>query len=191
MRIPFDFERFKNEPNLKVVDKDGNSVDVYPSRDGNGGCVVKDGMYYVLGDQEFDLFFEVDDPSEKKIRDYEVSDFAKNFQSFTNDVTKDAVVKCAEWFIELSGIFGHYGFFTHELWRKVEGFKNADKGEVICAFLCWWFRYKYGFNEYPCGCGWTCTSPRRYDSEDKCFEEYIKEWMPVIEAYYEWCGSRR
>ena len=29
----------------------------------------------------------------------------------------DLIVKCIDYFIYMAGIFGHYDFFTKELWR--------------------------------------------------------------------------
>jgi hypothetical protein len=120
-----------------------------------------------------------------------VSENAIAFQETATKQEKKDILRCANWFIDLAGIFGHYAFFTKELWRKVKGFKHADKGEIIAVFLHWWFRYEYGFQTQPVGCGWSCDHPTLYDSEDELYDSYINKYMPVIEAFYDWCYRQR
>ena len=50
-------------------------------------------------------------------------------------------LEVAEWFVNLTGIFCHYEFFTKELWRKVDGFEIVDNAEVLVAFQHYWFHH--------------------------------------------------
>lgn len=125
------------------------------------------------------------------VESVEVSQFAENFQKGASKETKKEVIRCANWFINSAGIFGHYAFFTKELWRKVKGFEDEDKGQIIAVFLHWWFRYEYGYQDMPIGCGWSNDYPTPYNEYDECYNNYIEKYRPVIEAYYDWCYRQR
>jgi len=58
-------------------------------------------------------------------------------------------LEVAEWFVDLTGIFCHYEFFTKELWRKVDGFKMADNAEVLVAFQHYWFHVTFMYYFVP------------------------------------------
>ena len=96
-----------------------------------------------------------------------------------------ARLEVAEFLVGMSGVFGHYEFFTKELWRKVDGFKKEDKAEVIAAFLHKELHHKFGFNSCPCGCGWFAN----LDEEE--YNRYIKRYEPIFKAYREWQIKQR
>lgn len=109
-----------------------------------------------------------------------------------NKETKQAI----EWFFSQIGYFTHYEFFTKELWRKVKGFKNADKGEITAAFLSSWLYYseRDKINENPCGprcipCGSTWGTVLDWD--DETMENYYKQYEPVFEAFRKWQYKQR
>lgn len=94
-------------------------------------------------------------------------------------------LEVAEFFINLSGVFGHYEFFTKELWRKIKGFKEYDKADIIAAFLHYWFHNKYGYYTCPCGsCWFEELGKESYDS-------YIKEYEQVFDYFSKWCEEQR
>ena len=102
------------------------------------------------------------------------------------EAVESARLEVAEFFISLCGKFGHYEFFTKELWRNVKGFKNEDKAEVIAAFLHYWFHNEYGFNTCPCGSGWFSNF-----EEEEYYNKYIEKYKPLFKAYNEWCIKQR
>lgn len=107
-------------------------------------------------------------------------------KQYAEQAVEAARLEVAEFFVNLAGTFGHYEFFTKELWRKVPGFKKEDKAEVIAAFLHWWFHSKFeAFYTCPCGCGWFANLGK--DS----YEGYIEKYNPVFEAYAKWCEKQR
>lgn len=84
-------------------------------------------------------------------------------------------------FFNLIGIFNHYEFFTKKLWKKVDGFENKDEAEVKCAFMSLWTENMLGICTYPVGMTWST-----YCGNREIFNEYIKEWTPVFEAFQDW-----
>ena len=107
-------------------------------------------------------------------------------KKYAVEAVETARLEVAEFFINLSGIFGHYKFFTNELWRKVKGFKKADKGEIIAVFLHYWFHNKFGFNTCPCGSSWFAEF-----KDQEFYDEYIEKYKPVLQAYNKWCVDQR
>ena len=91
----------------------------------------------------------------------------------------------AEWFVNLTGVFCHYSFFTDKLWKQVKGFEKEDEAEVIVAFIHYWLHHKYQCYTLPVGCGWFCEL-----GEDS-YNRYIEKWQPVIEAYENWVMEQR
>ena len=91
-----------------------------------------------------------------------------------------------EFFFGLIGVFNHYSFFTEKLWRKVDGFKDKDEGEVKCAFMSLWTFHKLGIITYPVGGSW-CT----YQGSGESFNVYMDEWKPVFNAFMEWVNKQR
>lgn len=89
------------------------------------------------------------------------------------------------WFINLSGVFGHYSFFTNELWRKVDGFKKEDKAEIIAAFLHYWVHNKFGCFTCPIGSGWCC------EVSEETYNSYIKRFEPIINEFENWIQGQR
>lgn len=89
-------------------------------------------------------------------------------------------------FFNLIGIFNHYEFFTKKLWKKVDGFENKDEAEVKCAFMSLWTKQMLGIPTYPTGMTWS-----NYYGNNKIFNEYIKEWTPVFEAFQDWAIKQR
>ena len=85
-----------------------------------------------------------------------------------------------KWAFNLCGRFEHHKFFTKELWRKIDGFKHKDKAEVHNMFMHKWFYENFGIPSYSVGVSWFCKTKQEY------YDEYIKEWLPVINAYDEW-----
>ena len=106
-------------------------------------------------------------------------------KKYAKEAIEAARLEVAEFFVGLSGVFGHHEFFTKELWRKVKGFKKADKAEVIAAFLHYWFHNKFDFYTCPCGMGWFV----KLDKE--CYDSYIEQYMPVFKAYEDWHIKQR
>lgn len=90
-----------------------------------------------------------------------------------------------EWFFNLVGYFNHYSFFTKKLWREVKGFKEYDEAEIKCAFMHYWFHYKFGYFTCPCGCGWFA------ELDEKSYNDYIKRYKPVIKAFEQWKIEQR
>ena len=187
-KMPFDIKVWLKNPGKKVFDEDDNEVTLYQFDDtalmqscGKMIDVVKEGVR---------LYFEFD-PNDISIRAYSVSDFARYFQKSAKPNEKAAVLSAINWFIDLAGIFGHHAFFTKELWRKVEGFEDEDPAQIIAAFLHWWVRDEFGFQNHPCGATWTTCSPTKYYEDDECFDDYIKHYMPVFRAYSDWMIRQR
>ena len=152
-------------------------------------------LWLILNGKAYDpetapIYFWVDDPSDHIAKNTEVSTYAKCFQEDATVYEKDMIVKCIDYFISMAGIFGHYDFFTKELWRKEKGYEEKDRAEVMAAFMHWWIRYVYGFNTMPVGCTWSNAHPSSYKEDDNAYEMYINEWMPLFMAYSEWKGIR-
>ena len=103
-----------------------------------------------------------------KVKDYSIGKDAFNF------------------FFNLIGIFNHYEFFTKKLWKKVDGFENKDEAEIKCAFMSLWTKQMLGISTYPTGMNWS-----NYCGNSKIFNEYIKEWTPVFEAFQDWAIKQR
>jgi hypothetical protein len=168
------FEQDKHDKALKflqdagIVDEDGELAEVYRSSDYE---TKEDKIYNKMKDVQFD-----------NIR---ISSEASDFQNGTVYNEKRLASKVASWFISKVGIFGHQEFFTKELWRKVKGFKNEDRAEVMAAFLHRWWNYDYGFTTTPVGNGWYG------EVEMDSFNKYIQHWMPVFKAYTEWQCKQR
>ena len=91
-----------------------------------------------------------------------------------------------EFFFGLIGVFNHYAFFTKKLWKKVEGFKDKDEAEVKCAFMSLWAHRHLGIRSYPVGAAWCC-----YNGDKSCFDDYIREWKPVFNAFMDWMYKSR
>ncbi len=163
-----------------VVDKKGKKVDIE-------GLTLHE---LSKKEEKEELFFqiEVSDRSLYLVKNTEVSDRAKDFIKTVR--SREDVEKIAGWFMSLVGYFGHYAFFTKELWRKVKGFENEDEAEVILAFIQWWFRNEFGLQTQPCGCGWYGHFSK-YTEDDESFEDYIERYRPVFEAFTDWCRKRR
>lgn len=89
-------------------------------------------------------------------------------------------------FFGLIGVFNHYAFFTEKLWRKVDGFKDRDEAEVKCAFMSLWTNRTLGIHTYPVGATWSV-----YYGNEKIFNEYINEWMPLFKAFQDWKDEQR
>jgi len=194
MLVKFDYNEWLKDQKRSIFDKDGDEI--YPYDFGGEGdikkCVIVDGKVYDLADEKTPVFFYKDDPSDHTVKKIPVSRAAEVFQMSANNDERVAVIECAGKLIGgAAGRFGHDTFFTKELWRKEKGFKDADKGEVIAAFMHWWFRYEYGFQTMPVGCSWTCSKPTTYLDDDKYYESYIKKYMPLFDAYTKWQISRR
>lgn len=101
------------------------------------------------------------------------------------NMMKDAELKLAQWFFSLIGYFNHHSFFTQELWRSVEGFKDKDGAEIKAAFMHYWFHNEFGYYTCPCGCSWFSEL-----GEDS-YNLYIETYKPVFEAYAKWCEKQR
>lgn len=93
--------------------------------------------------------------------------------------------KIAQWLFGLVGVFNHYEFFTDKLWRNVPGFKDKDEAEVKCAFMHYWFHNTFHYNTLPVNSSWF------EELDEKYYNEYIKEYEPVIEAYKKWIEEQR
>lgn len=186
MLIKFDYKEWLKNKDLKVVDKNSNSLYLYEYKDKH--VVFLDGKVQDVEDAQ--IYFWVDDPSDHTAKNTPVSDFAKTFQREPDQI-KVKVLECIKHFIDMAGIFGHYDFFTKKLWKKVKGYESADEAEVIAAFLHWWTRFQYGFNTMPVGSGWCGSYPSCYKEDDECYEDYIRDWMPLFIAYSQWCSEQR
>lgn len=151
-----------------ILDKDGELAEVYRSSDYE---TKEDKIYNKMKDVQFE--------------DIRTSGEASEFQKRADYGEKQLANKVACWFISKVGIFGHHKFFTDELWRKVKGFKNEDRAEVIAAFLHRWWNYDYGFKTTPVGSGWYG------EVGEESFNKYIQHWMPVFNAYTEWQCKQR
>lgn len=93
--------------------------------------------------------------------------------------------KLVQWCFELVGVFNRYKFFTDKLWRKVPGFKEKDEAEVKCAFMHYWFHNTFHCNTKPVNSSWFG------ELDEKDYNEYIKEYEPVIGAFKEWANEQR
>lgn len=93
--------------------------------------------------------------------------------------------KIAEWFFNLVGYFNHYSFFTQKQWRSIEGFENKDEAEVKCAFMHYWFHYKFGYYTAPVGISWFS------EVSESSYNEYIEEYKLVFEAFEDWKYKQR
>ena len=91
-----------------------------------------------------------------------------------------------EFFFGLIGVFNHYSFFTEKLWKKVEGFKDKDEGEIKCAFMSLWTHHTLGIITYPVGASW-CL----YNGDQEFFDKYLDAWMPVFKAFKVWADKQR
>ena len=91
-----------------------------------------------------------------------------------------------EFFFGLIGVFNHYSFFTQKLWKKVDGFKDKDEGEVKCAFMSFWTHHTLGIRTYPVGASW-CS----FNGDQESFDHYMDEWMPLFMAFKEWANKQR
>ena len=193
MKIKFNYQEWLKDTSQKIVGKDGHELHVYDfgNDDAIKHCVIVDGTVYNMDSDDVPIFFERYNPSDDSVRNIKVSEDAEEFQQTTTTNEKQLVIDCINWFIDKSGIFGHYAFFTKELWRKVPGFKDADKAEIIAAFLHWWVRYQYGFQGYPVGMCWSNNHPSSYTVDDECFNDYVEKYMPVFKAYSDWCYNQR
>ena len=193
MKVKFDYQEWLKDTSQKIVNEKGHEVYAYDfgNEDRIKHCVIIDGKVYNMDSDNVPIYFQRYDPSDDSVRNTKVSEDAEEFQRATTTYEKKLVMDCINWFISMSGIFGHYAFFTKELWRKVPGFKKADKAEVIAAFLHWWVRYEYGFQNYPAGMCWSSDHPTSYDVDDECFNEYIEKYKPVFKAYTDWQYKQR
>ena len=190
-KIQFDiFHSGKDYRQVDLVDKDGNPVDVYPSSDGKDIFIIG-GTAYSLDEANNGMLFEEIDDERIDVYKTDVTDYAKEFQSMEDDYVKKKIIECANWFFEVAGIFGHYAFFSQKMWKKVPGFERADEGEIIAVFLHWWFRYKYGFQNMPCGSAWSSNVPSVYNENDELFNDYINKYQPVLKAYSDWFVNQR
>ncbi len=104
---------------------------------------------------------------------------------FTEQTTKkeeELIGTLFRQFAELS----RYEFFTKKLWKKVKGFKDKDEAEVIIAFATIRLR-NLGIYTRPCGCAW--CSFANWSHQD--VNDYLKDYLPVFEAYSKWCMAQR
>ena len=97
----------------------------------------------------------------------------------------DKEKKLIEWFFSLIGIFNHYSFFTKKLWKKVKGFKHKDEAEIKAVFIHYWFNHAFGYYTCPCGSSWFA------ELDKELYDDYIKEYIPVLEEYSKWCEQQR
>ena len=188
-RKAFDIHSGRNLHNVELVDKNGNPIDVYPTPDGSPVFIIN-GIAYSMEKAENMLFEEVDDEY-IDVYKTDVSDYAKEFQNNEDGYVKKKVIECSNWFFSLAGMFGHYAFFTHKLWKQVPGFEDTDEGEIIAVFLHWWFRDRYGFQNMPCGSAWSSEYPTTYEYYDRLYNDYINKYQPVLKAYSDWCEAQR
>ena len=187
MKVKFDYKEWLENQDKKVVDENGDEVYFYEY--GDKHVVLLHGKAYNPDDAP--IYFDVPDESDETARNTKVSEFAERFQRTMGTYEKQLVVGCSAWFIGLVGVFCRYSFFTKELWRKVDGFEYTDKAEVIAAFLHWWFRYQYGFQNMPIGSCWASEHPSSYTEDDESYERYVKKYMPLYKAYSKWCEQQR
>lgn len=89
------------------------------------------------------------------------------------------------WFFNLVGYFNHYSFFTEKQWKNIKGFENQDEAEIKCAFMHYWFHYKFNCFTAPVGVGWFS------EVSENSYNEYIKEYEPVLNAFEEWKMKQR
>lgn len=86
--------------------------------------------------------------------------------------------------LNLCGVFGHYGFFTNKLWKKVKGFENEDEAEILNYFM---IAELYSKGIYYCGLGITWGSP----CDKETCEQYLVKFEAIGKAYRDWCISQR
>lgn len=91
-----------------------------------------------------------------------------------------------EFFFGLIGVFNHYSFFTQKLWKKIDGFKDKDEGEVKCAFMSLWTHSSLGITTYPVGSSW-CN----FNGDQESFNQYMNKWKPLFMAFGEWQVKNR
>ena len=90
-----------------------------------------------------------------------------------------------EWFFNLVGYFNHYSFFTERQWKNIKGFENKDEAEIKCAFMHYWFHHRFGYFTCPVGMSWFA------EVNENSYNEYIKEYEPVLNAFEEWKIKQR
>ena len=78
--------------------------------------------------------------------------------------------------------FIHYSYFSKELWRKVKGRKDEDRGEVHAMFIHRWLHQKDGTYSTPCVCAWyNFMDDREYPYDngtaEKQFNDYIEKCL--------------
>jgi hypothetical protein len=151
-----------------IIDEDGEVAEAYRSED---YVTKEDKLYGKMNDVKFEGL-----PATIRATEY---------QNSTSISDKAVASDTAKWFVSKVGIFGHHEFFTKELWRKVKGFKNEDRAEVMAAFLHRWWNLDRGFYTIPCGMGWYTETTK------DCFDAYVQRWRPVFDAYSKWVISER
>ena len=186
---PFDIHSRKNLHNVELVDENGNPVDVYPTPAGSPVFIINSIAYSM--EEAKDMLYEEIDDERIDVYKTDVSDYAMEFQNNEDEYVKKKVIECSNWFFGLAGMFGHYAFFTQKMWKKVPGFEHTDEGEIIAVFLHWWFRYKYGFQNMPCGSAWSSEYPTAYTQCNELYNDYINKYQPVLKAYSDWCENQR
>ena len=122
----------------------------------------------------------LDIPDEIFVRDFGVSlcqvwTRSKGKKKDDVDVVYLRKEKVLDFFFGCIGYFNHYSYFTDRLWRKVEGFKDKDEGEVKCAFLSVWTKKELDIITYPVGSAWSCSC-----GSESGFNRYVEEWKPVF-----------
>lgn len=90
-----------------------------------------------------------------------------------------------KWFFNLVGYFNHYSFFTEKLWQQVPKFGGEDEANIKCAFMHYWFHNTFHYNTLSINSSWF------EELDEKDYNEYIKEYEPVIEAYKKWIEEQR
>ena len=90
-----------------------------------------------------------------------------------------------EWFFNLVGYFNHYSFFTERQWKNIKDFENKDEAEIKCAFMHYWFHHRFGYFTCPVGMSWFA------EVSENSYNEYIKEYEPVLNAFEEWKIKQR
>lgn len=98
---------------------------------------------------------------------------------------KNSNIEIAKWFIDLVGIFGHYEFFTKELWRNIPEYENKDTSEVNVVFLHYWFHNQFGYYTTPIGMSW-CSEVSK-----ESYESYIERNKSLIKAFENWINNTR
>ena len=63
---------------------------------------------------------------------------------------------------------------------------DKDEAEVKCAFMSLWTENTLGICTYPVGIAWSY-----YYGNREIFNEYIKEWTPVFDAFQDWKSKQR